>query len=85
MTDFSPLQREVLTAAFYDGGFRVHEGLILAVKTNVGFRGVEYVQAFRSLRASNYLKWCGHSVAGGELYEITPEGRAAFEASRASR
>jgi hypothetical protein len=75
-----PLERDILQAAFYDGAFRVQDGLILAVKSQVGFRGTESVQAFWSLRARNYLKWSGHSVVGGELYEITQEGRMAFEA-----
>jgi hypothetical protein len=81
----SPLEHEVLQAAFYDGAFHVQDGLILAVKSQVGFRGVEAVQAFRSLRVRNYLKWSGHSVVGGELYEITDDGRKAFEASKAAK
>jgi hypothetical protein len=81
----SPVEHEVLQAAFYDGAFRVQDGLILAVKSQVGFRGVESVQAFRSLLVRNCLKWSGHSVVGGELYEITEDGRKAFEASRAAR
>ena len=81
----SPLEHEVLQAAFYDGAFRVEDGLILAVKSQVGFRGVESVQAFRSLRVRNYLKWSGHSVVGGDLYEITEDGRMAFEASKAAK
>lgn len=81
----SQLERDVLQAAFYDGAFRVQDGLILAVRSQVGFRGVASVQAFRSLRARNYLKWSGHSVVGGELYEITEDGRKAFEASEAAK
>ncbi len=84
-SDLSLLQHEILQAAFYDGALRVQDGVILAVKSQVGFRGVEYVQGFRSLRARNFLKWSGHSVAGGELYEITDDGRQAFEASKAKR
>ena len=83
--ELPPLQYEVLRAAFYDGAFRVQDNVIVAMKTQVTFRGVEYVQAFRSLRASNYLKWNGHSVTGGELYQITEDGRKAFEASKAGR
>lgn len=82
VTGLSARELEILQAAFYDGAFRVQDGLILAVKSGVGFRGVEYVQAFRSLRARNCLKWSGHSVAGGELYEITEDGQRVFQASK---
>lgn len=81
MADATPLSAnevEILRCAFHDGALRVNEGVIMAIRTNVAFRGNDYTKAFRSLRARDYLKWEGHSVAGGELYNITPHGREAF-------
>ena len=78
MIPLSDLELELLRAAFHDGAMRVHEGAILMLRSNVTFRGVGSVRAFRSLRARSYLKWNGHSVAGGELYGITDEGRTAY-------
>lgn len=78
MTPLSDLEVEILRAAFHDGAMRVHEGAIVLLRTNVAFRGVDSVRAFRSLRARNYLKWNGHSVSGGELYGLTEEGRTVF-------
>jgi hypothetical protein len=78
----SPHEAELLRAAFHDGAMRVHEGAIVFLRTSVTFRGVDSTRAFRSLRARNFLKWNGHSVSGGELYAITEEGRAAFQASQ---
>ncbi len=81
MADAPPLtanEIEILRAAFHDGALRMNEGAILAIRTNIAFRSNDYVRAFRSLRARNYLKWEGHSVSGGELYNITPQGREAY-------
>ena len=78
MAALSPLEREILLAAFHDGAMRVQDGAILLLRTNVTFSGGDYVRAFRSLRARSYLKWNGHSVSGGELYGLTDEGREAF-------
>ena len=78
MTPLSRPEIELLRAAFHDGTMRVHEGAILMLRSNITFRGVESVRSFRSRRARNYVKWNDHSVAGGELYGITEEGRAAY-------
>lgn len=78
MTALSDLEIQLLRASFHDGAMRVHEGAIFMLRTSITFRGNDFVRAFRSLRARNYLKWNGHSVAGGELYSLTDEGKDAF-------
>jgi hypothetical protein len=78
VTPLSNLEVQLLRAAFHDGAMRVDGGAFFMLRTNVTFRGGDFVRAFRSLRARNYLKWNGHSVSGGELYALTDEGREAY-------
>ena len=85
VASLSSSQYEVLQAAYHDVALRVQDGQILAVSSKVGLRGLEYVQAFRFLHVRDYLKWTGHSVTGGELYQITEGGRRAFEAAKTQR
>ncbi len=70
-------EKEILVAARHDGTMRVSDGAIVMVSTNVVFRGLGYTRAFRSLRARGFIKWLGHSVTGGELYDLTDEGKSA--------
>ncbi len=77
MTPLSALETEILMAMTHDGAIRVDNGVILVMRSNLAFRGGDYVRAFRSLRARNFLSWTGHSVAGGELYALSEEGKKA--------
>lgn len=68
-----------MRTAFFDGTIKVHNGSIIAVKTHVAFSGLDYVRAFRSLRAQAWFSWSGHDPAGGETYDLTETGRQEAE------
>ncbi len=78
MAEHSSLERDILKCAFYDGRLRVHNGTILAPRTNVSFSGNDYIKAFRSLRAQGLFTWSGHSPEGGELYDLNENGKKEF-------
>jgi hypothetical protein len=85
MIPLSGHERDILQSAFFDGVLLVQDGVVLAEKTNVAFRGTDYVRAFRSLRVRDFLDWKGHRPEGGELYGISETGKAAFEEDSAAR
>jgi hypothetical protein len=79
MPDISSQEKEILKTAFFDGRVRVNNGAIIAIRTNVALSGLDYVKAFRSLRAQAWFNWAGHSPEGGELYDLSDSGRQEAE------
>jgi hypothetical protein len=77
MSELSSAEKDILKAARFDGRFLLKDGAVVMIRTNVAFRGVEYQKAIKSLRGRGYLKWIAHDVEGGEIYDLTENGRAA--------